>query len=201
MRCRNWLYWIKATALRAAAAARSGTPYGRAAWAPVPPAVPVGRPTSACIRRRTAGFVTPPAGASGSGMVEHRLRRKASQGLRWKPGAAPCVPSPCKRWGEAGRMLSTHLQPDLRFAKCESQFCLIGRRLPCIWRSSACRAVAAPGYGEDCITSTKGPVAHRCLARDDGPAQTTSKGGVTCKGSTFRRGGQRAPRWWWSSWW
>lgn len=26
-------------------AARSGTPYGRAAWAPVPPAVPIGRPT------------------------------------------------------------------------------------------------------------------------------------------------------------
>jgi hypothetical protein len=35
---------VKATALRAAAAACSGTPYGGAAWAPVPPAMPVGRP-------------------------------------------------------------------------------------------------------------------------------------------------------------
>ncbi|GLY78642.1 hypothetical protein Airi01_069090 [Actinoallomurus iriomotensis] len=45
--CRIMLSWIKAPALRAAAAARSGTPYGRAAWAPVPPAVPIGRPNEA----------------------------------------------------------------------------------------------------------------------------------------------------------
>ncbi|MGI8335824.1 hypothetical protein ACRYCC_38255 [Actinomadura scrupuli] len=34
---------IKATALRAEAAARSGAPYGRAAWVPVPSGVPIGR--------------------------------------------------------------------------------------------------------------------------------------------------------------
>ena len=44
-------------------AARSGTPYGRAAWAPVPPAVPIGRPCS----RQFARALEPQDSASGGG--------------------------------------------------------------------------------------------------------------------------------------
>jgi hypothetical protein len=47
---------IKAKVLRAAAAARSGTPCGRAAWAPVPAAVPIGRPNLGSLNR---GFPQP----------------------------------------------------------------------------------------------------------------------------------------------
>jgi hypothetical protein len=42
--CRISLYWIKRRRPSRRRPARSGTPCGRAAWAPVPPAVPIGRP-------------------------------------------------------------------------------------------------------------------------------------------------------------
>lgn len=36
----------------------------------------------------------PPAGRSGSGMAQHRARRKVSQWLRWKPARELCAGAP-----------------------------------------------------------------------------------------------------------
>jgi hypothetical protein len=64
-------------------AARSGTPYGRAAWAPVPSAVPVGRPRvrSPLSLMLSSSAATPRAAVAGPG--------RRAQGRRLTPSGRP----------------------------------------------------------------------------------------------------------------
>jgi hypothetical protein len=85
-------------------AARSGTPYGRAAWAPVPPVVPIGRPDS-CIPSAMTCEPTPavPLSQAAANSASVRRSRPHSSGCSGPSARNPSRSSLPGGWDEGGR--------------------------------------------------------------------------------------------------